>query len=52
MGGSPYRGRGENVALHSNIKLLLSENKSYNMIINILNCARGTIAKVAKRQYS
>ncbi|MCC8417264.1 MAG: recombinase family protein [Rickettsia endosymbiont of Bryobia graminum] len=45
-----YKGRRENTQLHSNIKLLLSENKSYNMIISLLNCSRGTIAKVAKRQ--
>jgi DNA invertase Pin-like site-specific DNA recombinase len=47
-----YKGRRENAELHSKIKLLLSENKSYNMIISLLNCSRGTIAKVAKRQYS
>ncbi len=36
--------------LHKKVKLLLSENKSYNMIITLLKCSRGTIAKVAKRQ--
>jgi DNA invertase Pin-like site-specific DNA recombinase len=44
-----YKGRRENVQLHQKVKLLLSENKSYNMIISLLKCSRGTIAKVAKR---
>ena len=45
-----YKGRREDVELHKKVKLLLSENKSYNMIINLLKCSRGTIAKVAKRE--
>ena len=45
-----YKGRRENAELHKKVKLLLSENKSYNMIITLLKCSRGTIAKVAKRQ--
>jgi hypothetical protein len=44
-----YKGR-ENTNLHQKVKLLLSENKSYNMIISLLRCSRGTIAKVAKRR--
>ena len=46
---SAYRGRRENTDLHEKIRLLLSENKSYSMIISLLNCSRGTIAKVAQR---
>jgi DNA invertase Pin-like site-specific DNA recombinase len=45
-----YKGRREDAELHRNVKLLLSENKSYNMIISLLNCSRGTIAKVAKHE--
>ena len=45
-----YKGRREDAALHRNVKLLLSENKSYNMIISLLKCSRGTIAKVAKQE--
>ena len=45
-----YKGRREDAELHKKVKLLLSENKSYNMIITLLKCSRGTIAKVAKRQ--
>lgn len=45
-----YKGRRENTELHQKVKLLLSENKSYNMIISLLRCSRGTIAKVAKRE--
>ncbi len=45
-----YKGRRENTELHQKVKLLLSENKSYNMIISLLKCSRGTIAKVAKRE--
>ncbi|WPX99688.1 Recombinase family protein (plasmid) [Candidatus Megaera polyxenophila] len=45
-----YKGRREDAKLHEKIKLLLSENKSYNTIIGLLNCSRGTIAKVAKQK--
>ena len=45
-----YKGRREDAELHKKVKLLLSENKSYNMIISLLNCSRGTIAKLAKRE--
>ena len=48
--GRLYKGRREDVELHKNVKLLLSENKSYNMIISLLKCSRDTIAKVAKRK--
>ena len=43
-----YRGRKENTKLHKNIRLLLSEGKSYNSIISLLGCSRGTIAKISK----
>jgi DNA invertase Pin-like site-specific DNA recombinase len=43
-----YRGRRENTKLHKNIRLLLSEGKSYNSIISLLGCSRGTIAKISK----
>ena len=46
--GCLYRGRQENAELHQKIQLLLSENKSYNMIMSLIGCSRGTIAKVAK----
>ena len=45
-----YKGRREDAKLHEKVKLLLSENKSYNTIIGLLNCSRGTIAKVAKQK--
>jgi DNA invertase Pin-like site-specific DNA recombinase len=45
-----YKGRREDAELHRKVKLLLSEDKSYNMIISLLRCSRGTIAKIAKRQ--
>lgn len=45
-----YKGRREDTELHRKVKLLLSESKSYNMIISLLKCSRGTIAKVAKRE--
>ena len=45
-----YKGRRENAELHKKVKLLLSEDKSYNMIISLLGCSRGTIAKVAKHK--
>jgi len=44
-----YKGRREDAELHRKVKLLLSEGKSYNMIISLLDCSRGTVAKVAKR---
>jgi len=44
-----YKGRRENTKLHENIRLLLSEGKSYNIIISLLGCSRGTIAKVSTR---
>ncbi len=45
-----YKGRREDIELHRKVKLLLSENKSYNIIISLLGCSRGTIAKVVKRE--
>lgn len=50
--GKLYKGRRENTELHQKVKLLLSENKSYNMIMSLIGCSRGTIAKVAKRNIS
>ena len=44
-----YKGKQENSELHAKIQLLLSEKKSYNMIIHLLQCSRGTIARVAKK---
>ena len=45
-----YKGRKEDIKLLQNIELLLSEGKSYNSIISLLGCSRGTIAKVSKRK--
>lgn len=44
-----YKGRGENTELHQNIRLFLSEGKSYNRIVKLLKCSRGSVAKVTKR---
>lgn len=44
-----YKGRGENTKLHEKIKMLLQEGKSYSTIMDLLNCSRGTIAKVSKK---
>jgi len=44
-----YQGRRENKNLHQKIELLLSDKKSYSVIMNLLQCSRGTIAKVAKK---
>ncbi len=44
-----YRGRKENTELSKKIELLLLEGKSYSMIIHLLGCSRGTVAKVSKR---
>lgn len=43
-----YKGRRENIKLLQNIEMLLSEGKSYNSIISLLGCSRGTVAKVSK----
>ena len=47
--GNP-KGRKENIKLLQNIELLLSEGKSYNSIISLLGCSRGTIATVSNRK--
>lgn len=44
-----YKGRGENKKLHESIGMLLKEGKSYTAIMELLGCARGTIAKVSSR---
>jgi DNA invertase Pin-like site-specific DNA recombinase len=44
-----YKGRRENEGLLNKIEFLLLEGKSYNMVMHLLACSRGTIAKVAKR---
>lgn len=44
-----YKGRRENTELLNKIEILLLENKSYSIIIHLLTCSRGTIAKVARR---
>jgi len=48
-GRGGYKGRRENKELQEKIEWLLEEGKSYAMIMNLLGCARGTIAKVSKR---
>jgi len=45
-----YKGRRENTKLHRKIELLLLRNEPYSVIMSTLKCARGTIAKVAKRK--
>ena len=42
-----YKGRRENTDLHEKIEMLLEEGKSYTMIMKLLGCSRGTIAKVS-----
>lgn len=49
QGKKLYKGRRENTELLNKIRLLLLEGKSYSMIMHLLTCSRGTIAKVAKR---
>lgn len=44
-----YKGRPENIELHSKIEGLLSDGKSYNYIQALLGCSRHTISKVNKR---
>ena len=48
-GQGGYKGRRENKELQEKIEWLLEEGKSYTMIMNLLGCARGTIAKVSTR---
>ena len=43
-----YRGRPENKDLQRKISSLLDDGKSYNVIQDLLNCSRATIAKVSK----
>lgn len=42
-----YKGRRENKELHTKIEMLLEEGKSYTMIMSLLGCSRGVIAKVS-----
>jgi DNA invertase Pin-like site-specific DNA recombinase len=49
IGQVKYAGRQENKELQEKIELLLNEGKSYTMIVRLLGCARGTIAKVSRR---
>ena len=44
-----YKGRPENIKLQEKIKSLLTDDKSYNHIQNMLGCSRHTISKVSKR---
>ena len=44
-----YKGKQENQDLLGKIEILLSEGKSYSMIMDLLGCSRGSIAKVSKR---
>lgn len=49
QGRGLYKGRRENTELLNKIEMLLLESKSYSMIMHLLTCSRGTVAKVAKR---
>jgi len=49
IGQGKYLGRRENKDLQEKINLLLREGKSYTMIVRLLGCSRGTIAKVSRR---
>lgn len=49
IGQGKYLGRRENKDLQEKIDLLLREGKSYTMIVRLLGCSRGTIAKVSTR---
>lgn len=44
-----YKGRPENIILHSKIEMLLKEGKSYNDIQSLIGCSRHTISKVNKK---
>jgi DNA invertase Pin-like site-specific DNA recombinase len=44
-----YRGKKEDTELLEKVEMLLLDGKSYSMIIHLLGCSRGTIAKVSKR---
>ena len=44
-----YKGRKEDTELSDKIEMLLLDGKSYSMIIHLLGCSIGTIAKVSKR---
>lgn len=44
-----YKGRKENKKLHCQIEGLLSMGKSYEDIVETLNCSKSTIAKIKKR---
>ena len=49
IGQGENTGRQENKDLQEKIELLLKEGKSYIMIVSLLGCVRGIIAKVSKR---
>ena len=44
-----YKGRKEDTELSKKIEMLLNDGKSYSMIVHLLGCSRGKIAKVSKR---
>jgi DNA invertase Pin-like site-specific DNA recombinase len=44
-----YKGRPEDTELQEKIESMLIDDKSWNYIVNILGCSRGTISKVSKR---
>ncbi|WP_461640547.1 recombinase family protein [Labilibaculum euxinus] len=44
-----YKGRPENMELQEKIESMLNDGKSWNYIVNILGCSRGTISKVSKK---
>ena len=44
-----YKGRKEDTELSKKIEMLLHDEKSYSIIVHLLGCSRGKIAKVSKR---
>ena len=45
-----YKGRRENKDLHAKIEMLLGEGKSYTMIMKLIRCSRGSVARVSSKR--
>ncbi|GAA3714253.1 recombinase family protein [Oceanisphaera sediminis] len=43
-----YRGRPVDERLHASVRELLMDGKSYSKVMEIMNCSRATVAKVAR----
>lgn len=49
LSGGLYKGRKEDTELSKKIEMLFNDGKSYSMIVHLLGCSRGKIAKILKR---